>query len=192
MSELFINDTETTGIPEWKIPSGDPAQPHIVQLAALRVDEDTKKVKQTLDVIIKPEGFEITPDMTEIHGITHEYAMDVGVPERLALEMFLAMWEGCSKRIAYNTTFDNRIIRIGTKRYFDEGVIDAWKAGEYECAMILAKKAMGASKNQKLEVAYKHFTGRDLENAHSALADTNAAMEVYWLAKAALAEKESE
>jgi len=185
MNELLIFDTETTGIPDWKQKSEDDCQPHIVQLAALRVDEETQEVKQTLDVIIKPEGWVIPDETIEVHGVTQEYAMDVGVSEKLALEMFLAMWSG-SKRIAYNTTFDNRIIRIATKRYSDELVIDNWKAGEYECAMILSRKVMGG-KNPKLEDAYKHFMNRELAGAHNALADTNGCMEVYFEAKKAQA-----
>ncbi|KSJ98283.1 hypothetical protein APA24_21400 [Pseudomonas aeruginosa] len=33
-----IFDFETTGIPEWKLPSEDPCQPHIVEVAALLCD----------------------------------------------------------------------------------------------------------------------------------------------------------
>lgn len=188
MSEVNIFDTETSCMPVWKERSGGESQPHIVQLAALRVDEETHEVKQTLSVIVKPEGWNIDDETIEIHGITKEYAMDVGVPEKLALEMFLAFHDGCSKRIAYNTTFDNRIIRIATKRYSSEAVIDEWKEGGYECAMILARKVMSEQtneklKNQKLEVAYKHFTGRELVGAHNALNDTNACMDVYFAAK---------
>ena len=133
--------------------------------------------------IIKPDDWIIEPEMTEIHGITMEQAMDVGIPEIEALEMFLALNEGCEKRIAYNTTFDNRIIRIATKRYLDDARIDKWKAGPYECAMALSRKVMGG-KNPKLEVAFKYFMGDELINAHNAMADTKACMDVYFAAKA--------
>lgn len=182
MKLVNIFDTETTGIPEWQKPSGDDCQPHLVQLAAHQVDVENEKVIQTMDVIIKPDGWEIPQETIDVHGITMEHAMDVGIPEKMALEMFLELWGG-NLRVAYNTTFDNRMIRIGTKRYFDESVINAWKEGEYECAMIASKKAMGLSKNQKLGVAYKHFTGKDLQDAHTAIADVNACMEIYFAIK---------
>lgn len=185
MNGLVFFDTETTGIPNWKIMSEDPSQPHLCQLAALRVDPDTQETKQSMDVIIKPDGWIIEPEMTEIHGITTEHALDVGIPEKEALGMFLAFHEGCEKRIAYNTTFDNRIIRIATKRYSVEAVIDKWKSDPYECAMQLSRKVMGG-KNPKLEDAFKHFMGDELINAHNALADTNACMAVYFAAKAQL------
>ena len=37
--ELFF-DTETTGLPKYKLPIDDPAQPMIVQLAAIMSDAD--------------------------------------------------------------------------------------------------------------------------------------------------------
>lgn len=179
MKNLVLGfDTETTGIPNWKTPSGGDDQPHIVQLAAGLFDVDTKDMVQSIDLIIKPDDWEISEETIEIHGITKEYAMDVGVSEKMALEMFLDLWSN-RKRIAFNTTFDNRIIRIATKRYCDEATINAWKDGEYECAMIKSRKVIGG-KNPKLIDAYKHFIGNDLIDAHSAMADMKACMDVYF------------
>lgn len=185
MNTIVPFDTETTGIPDWKIPSDDPKQPHIVQLAAVVVDVDTRNIIQTVDVVIRPAegpaGWVISQEMTDIHGISHEYAMDVGIPEYVAADMMMALAEGRT-RVAFNTTFDNRIIRIALKRYFSETTANEWKAGSYECAMIAAKKVMGG-KRPKLVDAYKYFTGLELEDAHSAYADTLAAMEVYFACK---------
>lgn len=179
MDNLILGfDTETTGLPVWQTPSGGDDQPHMVQLAAGLFVPETKKMVQSIDVIIKPNGWEIPQEVSDIHGITYEYAMDVGVSEEVALDMFLELWNG-RKRIAFNTTFDNRIIRIATKRYRDEQTIDRWKDGSYECAMMKSRKIMGG-KNPKLEAAYKHFTGQTLEDAHSATPDMLACMEVYW------------
>src|SRR5690554_2718581 len=94
MDLATVFDTETTGLPEWKEPSGSDKQPHIVQLAAHQVDRDTQKVIQTLNVIVKPEGWVSSPEALETHGITTEYAGDVGVPEKIALEMFIELSGG--------------------------------------------------------------------------------------------------
>lgn len=183
MNLKIFFDTETTGLPVWGEPlAGGENQPHLVQLAAFLVDTDTRKIIDSMNEIIKPDGWSWDGDNEafKIHGITMEQAMDEGIPEKEALEMFLALWKPCDLRVAFNTTFNNRIIRIATKRYCDEQTIEAWKAGEYFCAMINAKKAMGLSKNPKLEVAYEHFTGLKLDGAHDALNDLNACMEVYF------------
>lgn len=184
----LIYDTETTGLPDWKSPSGGENQPHIVQLAALLADLDEKKVIQSMDVIVKPDGWVITDDTAEIHGITTEYAMDVGIPEEQAFDLFLSLWGGDRKRISHNRTFDQRIIRIATKRYCDEEIIDAWAEKEtHDCTMLMAKPIMQLPpkgrygyKSPKLEEAYKFFTGKDLENAHTAMADAQACMEIYF------------
>ncbi len=185
MSNLILPfDTETNGMPVWKERSDGDNQPHIVQLAAVLTEEDTKKITQSMDVIIKPDGWTISEEMTEIHGITTEQAMDVGIPEQVALDMFLCLWNH-RKRIAFNTTFDNRIIRIATMRYCSKEIQEEWHSGEYECAMQAARKDIGG-KQPNLIDAYKHYTGKDLDDAHSAMPDTLACMEVYFAAKAHL------
>ena len=191
MTLAIVSDTETTGIPDFKAPSESEHQPHIVQLAALLVNLESRKIVQQMDVIIKPDGWTIPQECTDIHGITNEMAGDMGVPEKMAVEMFLELWRS-RLRIAHNTTFDNRIIRIATKRFFSEDVIDAWHTGPYECTGLLTKPIMEMPpkgrygyKMPKLEEAYRHFVGEQLQNAHSALADAKACMEIYFAVKAA-------
>ncbi len=187
MNLAIVFDTETTDIVDWKKPSEAEHQPHIVQLAANLVDIDSQKVIQSMDVIIKPEGWTSNKEAFDKHGITTEYALDVGIPEKMAVEMFLALWAGRT-RVAHNTTFDNRIIRIATKRYCSDEVVDAWHTGDYFCTMINARKVMPISKPPTLSEAYLHFTGKDLQDAHTALADTNACMDIYFaLTKVAIA-----
>lgn len=179
MKELIIGfDTETTGIPVWKKPSDDAEQPHLVQIAAGLYEVESRKMIQSIDLIIKPEGWEIPKETSDVHGITTEYAQDVGIPEKVALDMFLSLWAG-HQRVAFNTTFDNRIIRIATKRFCSEDTQTKWRESDYQCAMMKSRKIMGG-KNPKLEDAHKHFTGNDLKDAHTALADMKACMDVYW------------
>jgi DNA polymerase-3 subunit epsilon len=180
MNTLLLGyDTETTGLPVWKEPSDSESQPHLVQLAAVLVDPVTKNVIQSMDVIIKPDGWIIPDDVAAIHGITTEKALAVGIPEKLALEMFLAM-RGDYERVAFNKTFDQRIIRIAAKRYLDEAVQDKWAVKEdHHCAMRMAREDIGG-KQPKLIDAYRHYTGKELVDAHSAMADTKACMDVYF------------
>lgn len=181
MNTVLFYDTETTGIPDWKTPSDDPAQPHLVQLAAVLCDADTCEIIQSIDLIIKPDGWIIPEEVTAIHGISTEKAFEVGVSEKFAVEALLQIRAGAD-RVAYNKTFDQQIIRIAMMRYFDEATTEAWAAKEdHHCAMRMAQKAIGG-KQVKLEVAYEHFTGNVLEKAHTAMADTLACMKVYFAA----------
>ena len=191
---IFLGyDSETTGLPLWNDPSEHPDQPHLVQLAAILVDEDTRAHLGQMDVIIKPDGWIIPDDVAAIHGITTERAMDEGIPEKDAFEQFIELWKRCEYRMGYNESFDARIIRIATMRYSVADIIDAWKEAPSKCAMKLAKpickipappkaRRWGPYKNPTLGEAYKHLTGMDLADAHSALADTMAAIDVYFAA----------
>lgn len=195
----LVFDTETSGLPLFHEPSEDPRQPHIVQLGARLVDLDTRKAIATIDLIIKPDGWTIPADVAAVHGITTEHALDVGVPESLALQMLLAMWERCDLRVAHNETFDQRIVRIGLKRATIAplmGRSDAWKEGAAECTarmstpicnlpptakMIAARR--NHAKTPNLAEAFEFFTGNKLEGAHSALVDVDACIAVYFAIK---------
>lgn len=178
---VLIYDTETTGLPSWRTPSGGDDQPHIVQLGALLVNAETKEIIDILDVIIKPDGWEIPQETIDVHGITNEHALEVGIPEKEAIQMLLDL-RGEAERVAYNKTFDQRIVRIGLKRFFDEPTQEKWAIKEdHHCAMRMAQKVMGG-KNPKLIAAYKHFTGEEMEGAHNALSDAKGCMAVYFAA----------
>ncbi len=182
MNPILVFDTETTGVPDWKSPSGAEHQPHLVQLAGILADAGSRKEIKTLDVIIRPDGWTIPDEVAEIHGITTEQAMDEGIPEADALEQFLELYRECSLRVAHNTTFDNRIVRIALKRFQPELIPDSeWKdRGRYYCTYMNAKKIMGGSDGHTLAEVYEHFTGKPMEGAHQAMADARACLEIYW------------
>lgn len=199
MRALFY-DTETTGLPLFREPSEDPRQPHIVQLAASMVDLDTRAVLASIDLIVRPNGWEIPAEVAAIHGITTERALDEGVDEKLALNIFHQLWERCGTRVAHNEDFDARIIRIGLLRHIvpamGESLADAWKAAPSECTVKLSTGIMQLPPTEKMKAAgrfhhktpnlaeaYRFFTGRELENAHSARADVDACLAVYWAIK---------
>lgn len=199
MNTALFYDSETSGLPLFSEPSEDPRQPHLVQLAACLVDLDTRKTISSMDVIIRPDGWVIPDEVAAIHGITTEHAADAGIPESVAVEMFLALWSN-RLRIAHNESFDARILRIALKRHVDPRdpalaipVSDEWKAGRAECTQRLATPILSLPPTEKMKAAkrfhaksanlaeaYQHFTGKPLENAHSAMADVQGCMAVYF------------
>lgn len=85
-------------------------------------------------------------------------------------------------------------------RFEDEATADDWKAGESECTATLSTpickipptpKMVSAGFNKfktpNLGEAFRHFMGRDFDNAHSALADVRACIDVYFAIKGASA-----
>lgn len=200
MKNALFYDTETTGLPLWSEPSEHPGQPHIVQLAAKLVDVDSQKVVAAIDLIALPDGWEIPAETAAIHGITTEYASAVGVPERQILELLWNLWCASAVRIGHNESFDARIVRIAAKRFMDPLIdpamtlpSDTWKAGASLCTADMATplcalpptekmRAVGRHhyKKPNLGEAYRHFTGKTLEGAHSAAVDVDACMAVYF------------
>jgi DNA polymerase III subunit epsilon len=191
----FFYDTETTGLPLFHEPSEDPRQPHIVQLAAALVDLNSRRVISSMDIIVRPLDWEIPAEVAAIHGITTEHAREVGVPEAVALRMFVGMYNA-RKRIAHNEQFDARIIRIGLKRY-DVGLdADVWKGGASDCTQLMSTPILKLPPTEKMRAAgrmhfksanlgeaYRHFTGNELAGAHNAMVDVNACMAVYFAIK---------
>jgi len=193
--KAVFSDTETTGLPLFSEPSEDPRQPHLVQLAALLVELETREVLETIDFTIKPDGWEIPDDVAKIHGITTEIAMQTGIPEADALDAFLKMWAG-QPRVAHNEQFDARIIRIAMMRYPQVcgwTSPDAWKMAPAQCTQRLATPILklpptermkatgfgGKHKTANLREAYQFFMGRELVGAHSAIGDARGCMDVY-------------
>jgi len=197
MNLALAYDSETTGLPLFKEPSEHPGQPHIVQLGAVLLDLDTRKEIASMDVIVKPEGWSIPDDVAAIHGITTELALDVGVPESLAIEMLEQLWRQAAFRLGHNEQFDARIVRIGMMRHFEAALADEWKAGKAQCTQLISTpilklpptekmKAVGRfhHKSANLSEAYEFFTGKKLEGAHSAMVDVRACIDVFFAAQA--------
>jgi len=74
MNIALAFDTETTGLPLFKEPSEHPDQPHIVQLAAVLVDLDTRRELASMDVIVKPERLDEFSDDRVGHPRHHPRA----------------------------------------------------------------------------------------------------------------------
>jgi len=193
MPKAIFFDTETSGLPLFSEPSEDPRQPHIVQLAAIVVDLDTREQLGSMNTIIRPDGWTIPKEVSDIHGITTERALAEGIPEADALDMFLSLWSQ-QLRIAHNEQFDARIIRIAQHRFgYSESDCALWKGVKAACTQRLATPIMKLPptakmraagffkhKSANLQEAFTHFTGAPFENAHSAMADVKACMAVYF------------
>lgn len=197
-------DTETSGLPDFRKPSDAPNQPHIVQLAALLTDDAGNELG-SVDLIVCPDGWDIPDKVAAIHGISQEKATDCGVPEKRAVEIFLALATIAGRRVAHNDQFDARIVRIALKRFYQPVVADHWKAMPSECTMKTASPIMQMEptermvaagfnhhKNPKLSEAYEHFFGEELEGAHNAMVDVRACKRIFFEMKALTPEDGSE
>lgn len=201
MKIILPYDTETTGLPLWNLPSEHPDQPHIVQLAAELCAEATGETIHQMNVIIRPDGWTIPTEASDVHGITTERAMDEGIPAEDAIDMFIELWKRADMRVGHNESFDMRMVRIALMRHSrysmetigDQSFADYWKAAPAFCTQgncvkilnlpptekMLAARRRGP-KSPNLGEAYRFFTGQELEGAHDAMVDVHAAKAVYY------------
>jgi len=177
---ILFFDTETNGFPSKS--TSLKTQPHIVQLAAIMVCTGTRQVVNSMNVVIKPCGWDIPSATVKVHGITKEYAYNHGVSEPVALSLFLAIWND-RKRVSFNNQFDDKIIDLAIRRFAYRVDCEDWSNGESECCMTLATAAMNETKRQSLKKAYQYFIGGAIENQHDAMADTIACMNIYFKIK---------
>lgn len=203
MKTILFYDSETNGLPVWDRPSGDPCQPRITQLAAQLCVEETGKPLAAMDLMIRPDGWTIPEDIQEMTGITMDRAERFGVPVKAALDGFLELWCNSNQRSGHNESFDMRMVRIeimrcpywsGEAMQTGKGEIpfaDYWKAAPAFCTQSNSTKIVNAArttgekkKTASLAEAYKHFTGLEITDAHSAWADLIAAKAVYYGIKA--------
>jgi len=203
---ILIYDTETNGLPNWSVPSEDPSQPHVTQLAAELCVEETGETIATMNRLILPDGWDIPQELQDMTGITMERAMAEGLPAQEVMHEFIEMWKGADSRVGHNESFDMRMLRIELMRHpvysgtvvgENQSFADYWKAAPAYCTMgnsikicnipptakMLAAKRKGP-KSPNLAEAYKHFTGLDLVGAHDAMVDIMACKAVYFGIKA--------
>lgn len=195
MSILFY-DVETTGLPDWKKPSNDPCQPHIIQIAAVKTD-DEGNVLTSMQMLIRPDGWELPDNIAELTGVTTERLNESGVPIKEAVKAFIGLWRECKISVAHNDSFDRRMLRIELARiYGREPILEEWKAAPSFCTMLAStgilnlpptEKMVAAGFNKpkapKLEEAYHHFFGAKPAITHDAMADVESTVKVYFAIK---------
>jgi DNA polymerase III epsilon subunit-like protein len=173
-------DTETTGIPKTRVrpirenlSKFDDAR--IVSLSAVKFSSRGREI-DTFNRIIKPIGYQV--GATHIHGITHEYAEEHGVPFKTAFQEFIEfIGDRCNILCAHNSLFDEGIIghellRIGldpNKDFLDKYI--------FNCTHEMYKKRFLSS--IKLTNLYRDIFGKEFDNAHNSLADARACGQVY-------------
>lgn len=195
---LFF-DTETTGLPDYRLSLTDEAQPHIVQLAMILTDGIGKELF-TFKAPIIPEGFEIDENglAFAVNKISNDIANRYGVKLKTALSMFRFLEEKALMKIAHNYRFDGFLLKCAHERAGVQPIdppIDKYCTMKAitEVMKLPATKRMQACgmeyapKSARLSEGYEYCTGKKLENAHDALADVRACKEIFfWLVSSRL------
>lgn len=183
---ILFFDTETNGLPaDYNAPPRDTDNwPRIVQLAYSVRRLDGELVFER-DVIIRPDGWNIPPDM--IHGISEAEALEVGLPVAPEITLFLDWVEKCNYLVAHNLNFDYPVFAAEYIRAARAGTVEVRKA---EIGKICTMQStvefcripgrFGKYKWPKLSELHFKLFGCDFEGAHNALFDVNATVKCFF------------
>jgi len=156
---LVFFDLETTGI--------NIVSDRIVEISYLKVHPNGDEESRTRR--INPE-MPIPPQATEVHGITDEDVKDAPTFKSIAKSL-ASQIEGCDLAGYNSNRFDIPLLAEEFLRA--EVDIDLMKRKFVDVQTIFHKK-----EQRTLEAAYRFYCDRNLENAHTAEADTKATYEI--------------
>lgn len=187
MKSLYF-DTETTGVLPRYGPQTVANVPRIVQLAAsLRCSE--RGVLMSVNFIIRPDGFSIPTGASDVHGITTEMAMELGIPLLSALAPFSQMVAVADVCVAHNMDFDDPVVAFEMERL---GKVNRLAEKPKVCTMKamvdvvripptpkMVRAGFNHFKSPSLMETFEFLFGRKFDDAHDALADVNACAEIH-------------
>jgi len=190
-------DTETTGV--------KPEQDYVVQLAWVLHNTDNGKDEMIGNMIRTPIGFEIPEGAAEVHGITTAYAKQHGLPMTVILNAFTQAIVGADIVVGHNVEFDKQFISNEYRSELEQNngwplCFDTMAKNVDIVKLPLSEKQQAAQakfklpdgsfewqpdggwptyKNPNLTETYRHYFGSDFDNAHDALADVRATLDIY-------------
>ena len=181
LNDVLYFDTESTGVPDRKAKWDEDYAtfPHIVQMAWM-IGERSQSY------IIRPNGWEIPQEATEVHGITTEYALEHGFDFAAVVDMFIQDCHDAGLLCAHNIHFDTSLIKANILRelgreYYDANDVEAalYKGKRIDTmtkAMkwVDARTANGRMKFPNLSELYSRCFPGETFPAHDALQDVKA------------------
>jgi DNA polymerase-3 subunit epsilon len=156
---LIFFDLETTGI--------NVAADRIIELSYLKVFPDDHEESKTIR--INPE-MPIDPKATAVHGITNDDLKDCPTFKSMA-QTLANTFEGCDFAGYNSNRFDLPLL---AEEFLRCDVDFDLKKRKFIDVQVIFHKM----EQRTLSAAYKFYCNKDLENAHSAEADTRATYEV--------------
>ena len=176
-------DTETTGLPKnWKAPVTELDNwPRLIQLAYIIYTENGEKL-EVGNHIIKPEGFIIPEEASNVHGITTEKALEEGKDLTQILQQFYSIVSDSNVIVAHNISFDEKVIGSEFLRNSFNNILNE---KQKICTMTTTVNfccipgPYGFKWPGLAELHIKLF-GKNFDNAHDAFADIEATANCFW------------
>lgn len=176
---FLVFDTETAGLPrDWSAPLTDVANwPRLVQIAWLCCDDSGTELASR-EHLIKPDGFVISRQASNVHGITTKQALAEGVDLQPVLAEFSEAVQAAGAVVAHNVDFDTKIvgaelIRAGMANVFTGKTLRCTMRESTDYCRLPGRRGY---KWPTLTELHEILFGEGFEGTHGALADARAAM----------------
>lgn len=172
MAKFVAFDVETTGLPANG--SRDPTNYkkydtcRLVSIGIVEYCDD--KELGNIDFLVKPDDFQVKA--TEIHGITHQQALEEGHEFDVIYYTLKDVFESVDFVVGHNINFDINCINAECYRRDYEPL-----KPQTVCTQKMSREIL--FKNYRLGSVYKLLFGEELQNWHSALADSRASAQIY-------------
>lgn len=176
---FLIFDSETSGFSESRL----------LQFGMLLVDASHVPIMEA-SILIRPESWLIEEGATKVHGITQDYATKHGLPQDVALMLFIEFTRRAEMLVCHNVEFDSRVMAGELSRAkwprLNKSYFCTMEAMTPVCCLPASDKqrraGFGGHKKPKLIEAYRHAFGEGFEGAHDAMADCRATARLFkWL-----------
>lgn len=162
--QIVAFDVETTGL--------NPRTNHIIQISLVKFDSKTFDIIATKSWYIKPElDFTMEETAEKTHGISKEFILENGVSLRKVFPEIVEFLGNCDVLTYNGNNFDNGFLYNDLKEL---GLELDYNRTFYDAYVIETKR-----NSRKLSAVYLKYTGKTLEDAHDALADALATVEVF-------------
>lgn len=179
----LIFDTETSGLPRnWSAPASDVANwPRLVQLGWFCCTA-SGTIQRSHEYLIKPQDFKISPQATQLHGITTQQALRDGVDLLPVLEQFSADVRAAKFVVAHNLDFDEKVVQAELYR---AELVNPFARKRRVCTMketadVCRLPGKNGYKWPTLTELHCHLFGTDFAGAHGALADADACQRCFF------------
>jgi len=173
-------DTETTGLPSKRTKDFKNLAVYdtcrIVSVAAILYSDSDEEIC-SIDRLVQPDGYQVTA--TEIHGITHEKAVQEGSPFSSVWKRLEALFKEKPVVVGHNLEFDLNVLKSEAfRRGFST---DCFNGITEVCTQKMAKDIY--KKSYRLGVLYEELTKEPLAGWHGALVDARASATVFKIMK---------
>ena len=184
---ILFFDTETSGLPakgQYNNPN-HPNTPRLVELGALLYKENGQ-LYGNLELIVKPDGFEIPKSASDVHGITTERALSEGIPIKAAMQRFSKKISMCDTIVAHNLSYDYLVYRGECiKTDMEDELADKKHICTKEMMTDICKLPgnYGKYKWPTLQESHVNLFGYEFSGAHGAMSDIKACAKVFFKIK---------